>query len=372
MTQPDRVETRTNSHAPVFHAEIDADITTDVAIVGAGPIGIELHAMLKAAGLGVAHVDAGAVASTIAWWAPGTRFFSSPERIAICSMPIPSAGQDKTTREDYIAYLRAVARQHQLPIRTHERVFRAQRAVPGFTLTTESTIAAFQGQRTIAAQHLVLAIGNMHAPRTLGIPGEDLRCVSHYLADPNEYFGKRVLIVGGKNSAVEAAVRLYRAGAHVTLAYRRDKFDADRVKYWLLPELEWLIEKQRIGFVPGVVPTRIEPGRVTLESASTQKRTQHIDADMVLLLTGYVQDASLFEQLGVELVGDERRPHYDHDTMETNVPSLYVAGTACGGSQRRARVFIENSHVHCERITAALTGTRAAIAEPAFGAHEES
>ena len=328
--------------------------------------------MLKAAGRTVAHLDAGAIASTIAWWAPGTRFFSSPERIAICDMPIPSAGQDKTTREDYIAYLRAVARHHELPIRTHERVTRAARAAAGFDLTTQSTINAFAGDRTVAADSLVLAIGNMHAPRTLGIPGEDSPGVSHYLAEPNQYFGKRVLIVGGKNSAVEAAVRLYRAGAHVTIAYRREDFDSERIKYWLLPELKWLIEKQRIGFIPSVEPTRIEPGRVTLASTRDPSHTQHIETDMTLLLTGYVQDASLFEQLGVELVGDERRPHYDHDTQQTNVPGLYVAGTACGGSQHRARVFIENSHVHCERIVAAITGNSVAIPEPAFGTHEES
>lgn len=363
MTQPDRAETRTNSHA---------DIHTDVAIVGAGPIGIELHTMLKSAGLAVAHLEAGSLASTIAWWAPGTRFFSSPERIAIAGMPIPSVGQDKTTREDYIAYLRAVVQHHALPIRTHERVARASRTPEGFELTMRSAIDAYVRDRAVRAKNLVLAIGNMHAPRTLGIPGEELSCVSHYLADPNEYFGKRVLIVGGKNSAVEAAIRLYRAGAHVTIAYRRNEFDADRIKYWLLPELKWLIDKQHIGFVPGVVPTRIDPGRVILASAADPSQTEHIDLDMVLLLTGYVQDASLFEQLGVDLVGDEHRPHYNHDTMETNVPGLYVAGTACGGSQHRARVFIENSHVHCERIAAAVTGQQIAVAAPTFGAHEES
>lgn len=208
---------------------------------------------------------------------------------------------------------------------------------------------------SIHARNVILTVGNMHAPRTLGVQGESLPHVSHYLDDPLKYFGRKVLIVGGKNSAVEAAIRLHRAGAHVTIAYRREAFDADRIKYWLLPELEWLIEKGRIGFEPLSEVERIESDRVLLRRHG---ETFERDADFVLLLTGYVQDQSLFDQLGLDRIDPDttNRPAYNHATMQTSVPGVYVAGTACGGSQERARVFIENSHLHVDRICKAITG----------------
>jgi len=178
-----------------------------------------------------------------------------------------------------------------------------------------------------------------------------------------------VLIVGGKNSAVEGAIRLYRVGAEVTVCYRRAALDPDRVKYWLMPEIEWLIEKGRIGFM-GSVEVRGIGADGSVEFDATEEEIPHPPAarapspqrgeggefDDVLLMTGYLQDKTLFEQIGVELVCDEHRPRFDKQTMETGVAGVYVAGTACGGSQRRARVFIETSHVHAERIVSALAG----------------
>jgi thioredoxin reductase (NADPH) len=190
----------------------------------------------------------------------------------------------------------------------------------------------------------------------LNVPGEDLPHVSHYLADPHAYFGRRVLIVGGKNSAVEAAIRLYRVGAHVTISYRGHTFDPKRVKYWLRPELEWLIAKGRITFLPSTTVQEINVDHVVLASINGRSATGSIAADDVLLLTGYMQDATLFEQLGVELEGEERAPRHDPGTMQTNVPAAYVAGTAAGGSQRRARLFIENTHVHVQRIVRHIAG----------------
>lgn len=337
----------------------------DAAIIGAGPIGLEVHAALKAAGASVRHLEAGAIGHTMTWWAPRTKFFSSPDRIAICGIPLAVSGQDKATGDEYVRYLVNVTRQLDLNVETFRLVTgirkpgdqfeldvaRGTEGVGGRENMPEASIA--DAMQVVRARNVILATGNMHTPRMVGVPGEDLPHVSHYLSDPLKYYGRRVFIVGGKNSAVEAAIRLHRAGAHVTIAYRGAEFDKDRIKYWLLPELEWLIEKGRIGFEPSCTVERIDQDRVVLQrDGATIER----DADFVLLLTGYVQDQSLFDQLGIERIGEEQRPAYDHATMQTSVPGVYVAGTACGGSQQRARVFIENSHAHVDRICRAITG----------------
>ncbi|MHC4990504.1 MAG: NAD(P)-binding domain-containing protein [Planctomycetota bacterium] len=194
----------------------------------------------------------------------------------------------------------------------------------------------------------------MHRPRRLGIPGEELPHVSHFFCDPHELFGRRVLVVGGKNSAVEAALRCYRCGIDVTISYRGDRFDHKRVKYWLHPEIEWLIDKGRIGWLPRTEPVEIRRDTVLLREADGA--TREVPANAVLCLTGYVQDPELFEQLGLELAGEACAPVLDRETMESSVRGVFVAGTAVAGSQQRTRVFIENAHVHVERIVRALSG----------------
>jgi len=208
-----------------------------VAIIGAGPIGLELHVALKQAGIDTVQFDAGQIGSTIEWYPPQMLFHSSSDRLALAGVPIQTANQQKITREEFLAYLRALVQQFGLTVRTYERVVRVDRVAGGFELTTQ----ALDGEHHSRAEHVVLAIGAMHAPRLLGVPGEDLTHVSHYLGDPHVYFGKRLLIVGGRNSAVEAAVRCHRAGADVTLSYRGADFDPKVVKFWLLPEVRALI-----------------------------------------------------------------------------------------------------------------------------------
>jgi len=324
------------------------DGACDVAIIGAGPIGIELAIALKHAGVRFALIDAGNVGSTFLWWAPGTRFFSSPERIAVAGVRLVTANQDKATREEYLAYLRGVVQQFDVTVTSGVRITRIERRGEMYQLASD-------GRAALRASRIVLAIGNMHKPRLLGVPGEDRPHVSHYLRDPHEYFGRRVLIVGGKNSAVEAAIRLHRVGARVAISYRGEAFDPKRVKYWLRPELEWLIQKRRIEFLPRTEVESIDDVGVRLRSSgSSGSSVQPVDD--VLLLTGYVQDSALFEQCGVTLEGDERTPSHDAKSMRTNAPGISVAGTAVGGSQRRARLFIENTHVHVQRIVRDIAG----------------
>jgi len=168
-------------------------------------------------------------------------------------------------------------------------------------------------------------------------------------------------VVGGRNSAIEAALRCWRAGCQVALSYRRATFVTERVKAHLLPDLEAQIRVGNIQFYPETMPVEITPQHVILAPAHAGQPTagepiRHA-TDFVLLCTGFVADLRLFEMTGVNLRGSERIPEQDPETMETNVPGLYLAGTSAAGGQRRYDLFIENCHQHVAKIVKAITGT---------------
>lgn len=328
----------------------------DVIVVGAGPIGLEVGAALKRAGVDYLHLEARQIGDTIARWPPDTSFFSAPERVAIAGIPVHARDQHSPTGESYLAYLRTVVELLGLEVRTYEPVVSIERTGDGFRLATETA----DGGRSYRCRRLVLAVGDMATPNRLGVPGEDLKHVRHVLPNPHRYFRRRLLVVGGKNSALEAALRAYRAGARVSLSYRRRSFDRSEVKPFLAPEIEMLIAKGEIRYLPETAPVEITPTHVVLapteDGEPTDGERRRVRADFALLEIGYAADTRLFEQAGVTLRGDERAPAYDPETMETDVPGLYVAGTAAGGTQKRIELFIETCHPHVERVLEALTG----------------
>jgi thioredoxin reductase (NADPH) len=324
--------------------------THHLAIIGAGPIGIELAIALKQAGVDYVHLEAQQIASTIEWYPLQMMFHSRADRLAIAGVPIQVPNQQKPTREEYLAYLRAVVQQFDLKINTYERVEEARRLVDG---TFELRTRTIDGERRYLVRNVVLAIGAMHAPKLLGVPGEDQPNVRHYFREPHDYFGRKLLIVGGRNSAVEAAIRCQRAGADVTISYRGADFPAEKVKWWLLPEIRGMIRDGRVRFLPNTRVVEIMGSSVLLDSGA-------VTADLVLVLTGYRQNPALFEMLGIRLEGDSCHPFYDEETMETDVPGVFVAGTAIAGTPAaKVRVIVETCHVHIPRIVAALSGKRA-------------
>ncbi len=324
-----------------------------VAVIGAGPIGIELACALKEAGVDYVHIEAKQIGSTIEWYPLQMMFHSRADRLAIAGIPIQVPDQQKPKREEYLAYLRSVVEAHALKINTYERVEEVRRFPEGgFELLTQT----IDGERRYRVDDVVLAIGAMHAPRPLGVPGEDQPNVAHYFREPHLYFGKQLLIVGGRNSAVEAAVRCQRAGAHVTISYRGDDFASEKVKWWLLPEIRGMIADGRVRFLPRTRVVEIKGSMVLLDNGA-------VTADFVLVLTGYRQDPRLFEMLGVELQGESRHPEFHPETMETNVPGVFIAGTAVAGTPpTRVSVIVETCHVHVPRIVAAILGRKAEAA----------
>jgi thioredoxin reductase (NADPH) len=338
---------------------IESIPSAHVAIVGAGPIGLELAVAVKKAGIDYIHFEARQIGHTISWWAPQTRFFSSNERIAIAGVPLITADGGKATREQYLAYLRTVVELFDLKVSTFEPVVAIEHEPDGYRLTTHHAT----GPRQWRVKKVILVSGGTDRPRKLDVPGADLPHVSHYFTDPHDYFHRRVLIVGGKNSAVEAALRCYHVGAEVAISYRRDELPKKNIKYWLTPEITGLINAGQIKFFPSTVVTRVTPttvslARCTSDLAPCDGQRFEVAADVVLALIGYEQDSRLFELANVPLVGECRAPVFDPDTMETPHHGLYVAGTAVAGTQDKYSVFIENCHVHVDRIIGHLTGRK--------------
>lgn len=344
------------------------DDQTDVCLIGAGPLGLELAAALKREGIDYLHFEAGQIGQTMSWWAPGTRWFSSNERISIGGVPLVTTDQSKATREEYLAYLRQFVGAFDLKVRSFEPVADIQRRADGtFTIVTTPRSgprrlegAADDNARRTQCRRVILATGGTDFPRTLGIEGENLAHVDGYLREPHRYFGRKLLIIGGRNSAVEAALRCYHAGADVTLAYRREQLPEQSIKYWLLPEIKSLLNAGRIKGHFGTIARRITPDHVTLapcrEDFTPAGEAFDVAADEVLKLVGYQQDKRLLKRCGIALAGEQESPAFDERTMQTNVPNIYVAGTAVAGTQQRFRIFLENCHVHVPRIINHLLG----------------
>ncbi len=320
---------------------------TDVVIVGAGPIGLELAVALRSLGVDYLHFDAGQIGETIRGYPPATTFFSSPDRIAIAGVPLRPVHEAKATREQYLTYLHSVVQQFDLPIRSFEPVT-ALRA-------TEERFEVETPRARVIARSVVLAMGDMHRHSRLGIPGEDQNHVRHAFGEATRYFRRKLLIVGGKNSAVEAALRCYKAGADVAISYRGPAFKPKSIKYWLLPEINALVKHGAIRLHPETVPVSIGADSVTLSSVHDGSH-RAVSAQEVLVLIGYQQDKSLFRMAGVTLEGANNAPRLDPETMMTDVPGLYVAGTAAAGTQKNFKLFIENSHPHVRKIARAITG----------------
>jgi thioredoxin reductase (NADPH) len=338
----------------------------NILLVGAGPIGIEVAAALKLSSIEYTHIEAGSLASSIAWWSPGTQIFSSPDRIAIADMPFAIFPNIKASREEYLNYLRSVVLKYSLDVQYYTRLISCSKTASGFSVELAESDHGVGGEseyrqpfivkskRQQAFSKIILAIGDMHLPKEIGIAGEEQSNVSHFFADPHLYFGTKVCIVGAKNSAAEAVVRLGRMGVNVIWCSRSLDFEACKIKPWLLPDLKGLIKEGRVIHYNNVEPISINGREMTLKSSQTEAESK-ITADKFLLLTGYRQDSFLYQELGIELIGEAKRPKFNSETMETNVAGVFVAGTGTAGTQiGGARVFIENCHSHSIKIARAL------------------
>jgi thioredoxin reductase (NADPH) len=326
----------------------------DVLIVGAGPSGLATAIAAKQQGLDYVVVEKGLLVNSIYNFPVHMVFFTTPELLEIGRLPLITP-YDKPTRLEALRYYRRVVDTYELQISYHEEVVSIEGEEPRadgdghasvFAVTTRNNRGV---QRVRHARAVVMAIGYYDLPNYLGIPGEDLPHVSHYFVDPHPFYRQRVVVVGGKNSAAEAALELYRAGAHVTLVHRHPTL-GDSIKYWVRPDIENRIKEGSIAAKFQATVVEIRPTEVVVERGG---KREEIPCDGVLLLTGYHPDATLMTAAGVHCNPDTLAPDLNPDTFETNVPNLFLAG-GCVAGRATGSIFIENGRFHGEKIIAVL------------------
>lgn len=318
------------------------DLTYEpVLIVGAGPIGLACAISAKRRGLDPLVVDAGALANSIAHYPVGMVFFTTPERLEIGGHPMVCAGP-KATREEALKYYRGVARAEGIRVRTYTKLVHAARQKDLIACELRSRL----GSTALGCTRLVLATGYFDHPNRLDVPGEDLPHVSHYFDDPHLGYGQDVVVIGGKNSAAEAALQLFRAGARVTLVYRGAAFPKT-IKYWLRPDLENRIKAGEIQARLGATVSEISPCDVAITGPGGA--TERLRADRVYALIGFHPDFDLLRRIGIVLDESTGKPAVNPEALETNVPGVHLSGSLTAG-RKLSEVFIENGRFDGEKI----------------------
>jgi len=332
------------SGSPIPVAKLEFD---DVICIGAGPTGLACAIEARRAGMRALVIDKGALCNSLYHYPVNMLFFTTPERMEIGDLPMTTTGS-KPSRAEALKYYRRAVEHYGLDTRLYERVERIDGKVNAFVVETREKHGS---RRDYRGKKIIIATGYYDRPNPLGIPGEDLPHVSHYFTDAHPYWNQDVVVIGGKNSAAEAALDLFRGGARVTLVHRQPEMGKS-LKYWVKPDIENRIRAGEIHALFSTQVTRIEPGRVFVKNSGPEKS---IPAAQVFAMTGYHPDFEFLERQGIRLDPETRRPQMNPDTLETNVPGIYVAGVIVGGL-RTSDIFIENGRFHGRQIISAMTG----------------
>ena len=319
--------------------------TYDIICIGAGPTGLATAIEAKRAGMKALVIDKGCLCNSIFHYPVNMVFFTTPELLEIGDLPLVSP-TEKPTRAEALKYYRKAAEHYELELRLFERVERVEGHDGNFTVVTR-TERGMEGRYT--TKKIGVATGYYDLPNVMGVPGEDLPHVSHYYTEPFEFWNQDVVVIGGKNSAAEAALDLYRNGARVTLVHRKPELGAT-IKYWVRPDIE---NRIKAGQITGLLDTRVKEitrDEVVVQNGGGEKR---LPAKQVFALTGYHPDFAFIESLGVQLDPDTRRPAIDPNTLESNVAGIHLAGVVIGG-RFTGEIFIENGRFHGKQIIEAL------------------
>jgi len=319
--------------------------TYDIACVGAGPTGLACAMEAKRAGLRALVIDKGCLCNSIYNYPVNMVFFTTPELLEIGGLPMVTGG-DKPTRIEALKYYRKGAEHYGLELRLFEKVLRVDGHDGAFNLVTET---ASGREEKYHAKKIVVATGYYDLPNEMCVAGEHLPHVNHYYTEPHPFWNQDVVVIGGKNSAVESALDLYRNGARVTLLVR-SKDLGQSLKYWVRPDIE---NRIKAGQIQALFSTRVKEivreGIVVENDAGVQE----LAAKQVFALTGYHPDYDFIEALGVRLDPESRRPSLDPNTLESNVAGIYLAGVVVAG-RHTGEIFIENGRFHGKQIVEGL------------------
>lgn len=324
-----------------FNSGMEKQKILDIVIVGAGPSGLSCAIEARKAGLSTLVLEKGSLVDYIRRFPTNMVWFSTPELLEIGNVPFVISTV-RPTRVDSVNYYQKVVRHYGLDIRYHDAVQTIERKEGSLETTTALGV-------TYHSRNVVIATGYFDRPNRIGVPGESLSKVLHYYHEPFDYFGSNVAVVGGRNSAVEAALDLYRHGAHVTLIHRGEKL-SDGVKYWILPDME---NRIKAGEVKAYFHSTVSEIRDSSVIVQTPQGTEELANDFVFVLVGFKPDIELLRRCGVSINDETLAPSFDEKTFETNVPGIYVAGSVVAGKNTN-KVFVENGRLHGASIVASI------------------
>ena len=309
----------------------------NLLIIGAGPIGLNCALEAEKNNLTYLIVEKGTIVNSLYNYPLYMRFFSTAEKLEIAQIPFISTAP-KPGRQEALEYYQGIARQRNLHIKLYEKVLNVRKNEDIFEVETSKS--------TYFAKNVIISTGFYDVPNLMNIPGENLEKVKHYYTEPYPYAQQKIVVVGSSNSAVDAALETYRKGAEVTMIIRHSEISKS-VKYWVKPDIENRISEGSITAHFNSELLEIKENSVIFKDENGE--IQEIENDFVLAMTGYLPDFEFLKNTGIHLQGDCLNPLYNEETMETNIPNLYLAGVVCGGKDTHLW-FIENSRIHAEII----------------------
>lgn len=305
----------------------------DSIIVGGGPCGISAAIELQNIGLKPVIIEKGNVVNALYNYPTHQTFFSTSEKLAIGDVPF-IIEERKPRRNQALVYYREVVKMKNLNVHRFEKVESVSKQANGqFIVKSDKEV--------YETPYVILATGYYDHPNYLNIPGEDLPKVYHYFKEAHPFFDTDVLVIGGKNSAVDAALELNKAGARVTVSYRGSSYSPS-VKPWILPEFEALVRNGEVNMIFNSHVVEIQESNVVI---TVDSKEQIIKNDFVFAMTGYHPDHSFISAIGVQIDNETGRPIYNEETMETNVENLFIAGVLAAGNNAN-EIFIENGKFH--------------------------
>ena len=312
----------------------------DVIVIGGGPCGLSAAIELQKKGLEVLVIEKGSIVNSIYHYPTHQTFFSTSIKLSIGDIPFITA-IDRPKRNDALVYYRKVAELKNIPINNYEKVEDVTRVGQDFNILTDKD--------EYQAANVVVATGYYDNPNRLGIEGEELPHVFHYFKEAHPYFRKKVVIIGGKNSSIDAALELERAGALVTVIYRGSDYSPS-IKPWILPGFDSLVRSGDINMHFDADILKITDSSVVIEKKG---ETFEFDNDYVFAMIGYHPDHTFLEKIGITIDKESGRPTFDEKTMESNVEGLFVAGVIAAGNNAN-EIFIENGKLHGDIIARAI------------------
>jgi thioredoxin reductase (NADPH) len=299
----------------------------------------------KRAGMQALVIDKGCLCNSIYNYPVNMVFFTTPELLEIGGLPMVTGG-DKPTRIEALKYYRKGAEHYGLELRLFEKVLRVDGHDGAFTVVTETESGR---EEKYHGKKIVVATGYYDLPNEMGVPGEHLPHVNHYYTEPHPFWNQDVVVIGGKNSAVESALDLYRNGARVTLLVRSKEL-GQSLKYWVRPDIE---NRIKVGQIQALFSTRVK--EIVREGIVVENDggVRELPAKEVFALTGYHPDYDFIQALGVRLDPESKRPSLDPNTLESNVKGIYLAGVVVAG-RFTGEIFIENGRFHGKQIVEAM------------------